>query len=112
VKEFVGSCDLFVLMQRIIVIALMVSFNHALLIPISMWFSISMDFIIDLPTSSPYDSILVVVDCLMKMINFIPCTKIIIGKGINKLFFDHIFKYHGFLEDIIFYCGPQFAFKF
>jgi hypothetical protein len=81
-------------------------------IPTSMWSSISMDFIIDLPPFSFYDSILVVVDCLTKMFHFIPYTKIIIGEGTSKLFFNHVFWYHGLLKDIIVHCGPQFAFKF
>jgi hypothetical protein len=52
------------------------------------WFSISMDFITNLPPSNFYDSILVVVDCLTKMVHFIPCTKTIIGEGLAKLFLD------------------------
>jgi hypothetical protein len=71
-----------------------------------------MDFITNLPLSSFYDSILLVVDHLMKMIHFILCTKIIIGKGTTKLFFDHVFLYHGLPKDIIFDHGLQFASKF
>jgi len=72
-----------------------------------------MDFIIDLPPFSSYDSILVVVvDRSMKMVHFIPCTKIITSKGIAKLFFDHIFRYHGLLKDIISDHRLQFASKF
>jgi hypothetical protein len=69
-----------------------------------------MDFIIDLPPFNSYDSILVVVDHLMKMFHFIPYTKTIINERTTKLFFDHVFRYHGPFEDIIFECGPQFAF--
>jgi hypothetical protein len=42
--------------------------------------SISMDFITDLSPSNFYDSILMVVDHLTKMVHFIPFTKTIIGK--------------------------------
>jgi hypothetical protein len=72
---------------------------------------ISIDFIIDLPPSSSYDSILMVVDLLTKMAHFFPCTKTTTNEGITKFFFDHVFQYHGFLEDIISNCGPQFTFK-
>jgi hypothetical protein len=65
-----------------------------------------MDFITDLPPSKSYDSILVVVDHLMKMVHFIPCTKTIINEGTTKLFFDHVFQYHGLFEDIISNCEP------
>jgi hypothetical protein len=52
-----------------------------------------------------YNSILVVVDHFMNIVHFIPCTKIIIGKGTTKLFLDHIFRYHGLPQDIIFDHG-------
>jgi hypothetical protein len=65
-----------------------------------------MDFIIDLPPSNSSDSILVMVDRLTKMAHFILCTKTIIGKATIKLFFNHVFWYHGLFKDIIFYRGP------
>ena len=34
-----------------------------------------MDFITDLPISDKYDMVLVVIDCLTKMTNFIHCKK-------------------------------------
>jgi hypothetical protein len=74
--------------------------------------AISMDFITNLPPFHSFNSILVVVDRLTKMIHFIPCNKIIIGKKRVKLFFDHVFQYHDLPKDIIFDHGPQFASKF
>jgi len=71
-----------------------------------------MNFIIDLPLSNFFDSILVVVDYLKKIIHFIPCNKLIIGERTTKLFLDHVFQYHGFFKDIISNCGPQFVSKF
>ncbi len=53
-----------------------------------------------------------VVDCLTKMVHFIPCTKAIIGERTSKLFFVHVFWYYGLLENIIFDYGLQFASKF
>jgi hypothetical protein len=66
----------------------------------------------DVPASNSFNSILVVVDHLIKMVHFIPCNKTIISKKIAKLFLDHVFQYHGLLEDIVFNRGPQFASKF
>ncbi len=96
VKEFVKSCDVCAwannLRHR----------PHGFLQPlpifISSWFSISMDFIIDPPPSSSYDSILVVVDHLTNMTNFIPCTKIIIGEGIISCFLIMFFDITVFLK--------------
>jgi len=56
-----------------------------LLIFTSMWSSIFMDFITNLPPSSFYISVLVVVDRLMKIFHFIPHTKTITNKRITKL---------------------------
>jgi hypothetical protein len=75
-----------------------------------------MDFITNFSPSKSYDSILVVVDCLMKMVHFISCTKTIIGEGIAKLFLDHVFRCHGLFEDIFLNCGlnlhPSFGSDF
>jgi hypothetical protein len=71
------------------------SFFQPLSIHASSWSLIFMDFIIDLPPSNVYNSILVVVDCLTKTTHFILYTKIIINEGTTKLFFNHVFQYHG-----------------
>jgi hypothetical protein len=81
-------------------------------IPTSSWFSISIDFIIDLPPFNYYDSILVVLDRLTKMVNFIMCTKTMTSEWTTKLFLDHVFWYHGLLEDIISDHEAQFTSKF
>ena len=57
-----------------------------LLIPERPWASISMDSIEKLPTSSGYDSILIVVDCLTKMAIFIPTTTLLSAWGLADLF--------------------------
>ncbi len=64
-----------------------------------------MQFVIDLPPSSSYDYILVLVDCLTKMVHFISCTKKIFSKGTTKLFLDHVFQCHGLLENVVSNCG-------
>jgi hypothetical protein len=109
VKEFVEFCNVCVRAKNLC--HRPYGLLQPLPIPTSLWFSISRDFITNLPPSSFYDSILVVVDRLTKMVHFIPCIKTIIGKGIAKLFLDHVFQYHGLL-DIISNHGPQFASKF
>jgi hypothetical protein len=109
--EFVGSCDVFAWAKN------HHPHPHEFLQPLpiltSPWYSISMNFITDHPFSKSYDSILVMVGCLTKMVHFIPCNKTIISKKTIKLFFDHVFQYRGFFfKDIIFDRGPQFASKF
>ncbi len=109
-KEFIKSCD--VCAQTKNLCYYLHDLLQPLLIPTSIWSSISKDFITNLSPFNSYDSILVVVDHLTKMVHFIPCTKTITDEITTKLFFDHVFQYHGLLEDIIFDHGPQFVSKF
>ena len=71
-----------------------------------------MDFITDLPPSSSFDTIFVVVDRLTKMAHFVPCKKTITGEETAKLFLDNIYRYHGLPDDIVSDRGPQFISRF
>src|SRR6266581_2122696 len=65
-------------------------------IPECLWNSISMDFIEQLPSSSGFTSILVVVDCLSKQCIFIPTHDTITSLELAKLFLLNVFSKHGF----------------
>jgi len=78
-------------------------------IPEKPWMHISADFITKLPLAQGYDSILVVVDRLTKMVHFIPTTEKTSAEGLARLFRDNVWKLHGLLESIISDRGPQFA---
>ena len=81
-------------------------------IPESPWKSISLDFIMDLPPSKGFDSILTVVDRFTKMVHFLPCTKTITSQETTDLLMREVFRHHGLLDDIISDRGPQFISKF
>jgi len=69
---------------------------------------ISCDMITDLPLSSGFDSVLVMVDHgLTKGVIFIPC-----HKAITALFFKHVFICFGLHDKVISDRGPQFASAF
>jgi len=78
-------------------------------IPKKPWAHISADFITKLPLAQGYDSILVVVDQLTKMVHFILTTEKTSAEGLAKLFRDNVWKLHGLPESIILDRGPQFA---
>ena len=78
------------------------------LIPEKPWVHISADFITKLPLAQGYDSILVVVDRLTKMVHFIPTTEKTSAEGLARLFRDNMWKLHGLPESIISDRGPQF----
>ena len=68
-----------------------------------------MDFITKLPLAHKYDSILVVVNRLTKMVYFIPIIKKTLAEGLARLFRDNVWKLHGLSESIISDRGPQFV---
>jgi len=78
-------------------------------IPKKPWAHISADFITKLPLAQGYDSILVVVDQLTKMVHFILTTEKTSAEGLAKLFRDNVWKLHGLPESIILDRGPQFT---
>lgn len=70
-------------------------------IPTQPWTHISMDFIDGLPISHEFDSLCVVMDRLMKYINFIPLKHPYTTKVVADLFLKHIFKMHGLPLSIV-----------
>ena len=81
-------------------------------IPEGPWKSVSMDFIVKLPLSYGFDSILVVVDRFSKMAHFIACNEAISSLGLALLYFNNVFKLHGLPHEIISDRGPVFVSKF
>jgi len=65
------------------------------------WKSIAMDFIMDLTKSEGYDTILVVIDRLIKMSHFIPCSKDLDAWQFANLFMKEIVRLHGLPQEII-----------
>jgi len=76
------------------------------------WKSISMDFIVKLPLSNGYDSILVVVDRMTKMSHFIPCREKMTAAELVVLMQQHIFSIHGLPTDIVSDRGSLFVSAF
>jgi len=64
-------------------------------IPERPWTHISADFITKPPLAQGYDSILVVVDCLTKMVHFIPTTEKTSAEKLARLFRNNVWKLHG-----------------
>ena len=110
VRNFIRSCD--ICFRSKIPLHLPYGKLQPLPIPKAPWQSISMDFIIDLPPSSGYDAILVVVDRFTKMAHFLPCRKDFISEDIAKLLLQEVFRHHGLPQQIISDRGSQFIAKF
>jgi len=79
------------------------------LIPEKPWIHILADFITKLPLAQIYNSILVVVNRLTKMVYFVPTTEKTLAKGLARLFRNNVWKLHGLPESIISNRRPQFV---
>ncbi len=76
-----------------------------------------MDFIASLPVSTnwkneTYDSILVIVDCLTKIVDYEPVNIMINIPGLAKVIINVVICYHGVLESIVIYKALLFISKF
>ncbi len=60
-----------------------------------------MDFIPELPNSSGYDNILVIMDKLTKYGIFVPCTMAISDDATTRLFFQHVISKFGIPAQVI-----------
>ena len=71
------------------------------------------DLITDLPSSSGFDSVIIMVNHgLTKGVILAPCLKTIDATGIAQLFFDFVFKRFGLHNALISDQGPQFTSAF
>jgi len=87
-------------------------FLNSLDIPSKPWFSISIDFITDLPSSNGFTCIFVVVDRFTKMGHFIPFPTIPSASDTASAFMSNVFRIHGLPAEIISDRGSQFTSKF
>src|SRR5579859_6555758 len=82
---------------------------HPLPIPAGPWQSVSMDFVMDLPPSSGYNTIYVCVDRLTKMAHFILTTTEVTAEETARLYCCEVWRLHGLPADIVSDRGAQFV---
>ena len=75
------------------------------------WRDISIDFIVDLPSSNGFINIIVVVDRLMKMRYMVPID-LINTVSVVECFIRYVFKLHRLPNSIVSDCGSQFILDF
>ena len=75
--------------------------------------TVSMDFIVKLPLSHGYDTILTVTnhDC-SKATLFIPCNKTINAEGVAKLYLQHVYHHYGLPKKVIYDQDTHFTSTF
>jgi RNase H-like domain found in reverse transcriptase/Integrase zinc binding domain/Chromo (CHRromatin Organisation MOdifier) domain len=79
--------------------------NHPLPTPTKPWDQVSMDFLVNLPSSAlndqKFNSLFVVEDMLSKQCHLIPTTTNVKAEGVAKLYFDQIYRLHGLPRAIV-----------
>ena len=83
-----------------------------LAIPKQPWNSISIDFIEKLPSSSKFDTILVIVDWLTKQVIFVPAYDTITSADLACLFVLHVFSKYSVLSYVTSDRGLEFVSNF
>ena len=71
-----------------------------------------MDFILELPESGRYDSIMVAVDSIGKCSHFIEMVTTVTAAGAANLYLWNIWKLHGLLRKVVSNRRPQFVAAF
>jgi hypothetical protein len=85
---------------------------HSIPIPDTPFEVITMDFIVELPESDGYNSILVIVDKLTKYALFVPTTTKLTDIEAAKLFFHHIITHFGIPHQVITDRDPRWRENF
>jgi len=109
IGQYVSTCDLYLrtkLMRQALVGEL-----HPLRILDSRWDMLSVNFIVELP-SSGHDTVMTVVDSVSKRVHFISTHTIVTVEGAARLFLHQVWKLHSLLKCVISDCGPQFVARF
>ena len=79
--------------------------NHPLPTPTKPWQIIAMDFLVNLPSSAlgnlKYNSLLVIVDLLSKMVHLVPTTTNVTAEGVARLYFENVYRLHGLPKGIV-----------
>ena len=83
-----------------------------MLIPDGAWRYVSMDFIVGLPWSNGYNTILVVVCRLTKMQHFICCQDMCTEEQLADLYAWNIFRLHGLPKTVVSDRSTQFITRF
>ena len=86
--------------------------NKSLSIPDKPWEDIAYDFIVKLPESQGYDSILVVIDRFSRQAHFIPCQESTNAEGVADLFIQEVWRLHGLPKTTVSDRGVTFNSQF
>ena len=115
VKDYVRGCNIYLASKA--VRHKLYGDLQSLPIPTHRLKDLSMDFVTDLPISTDwkgenYDSILIIVDRLTKMVHYEPVKVTIDAPGLAEVIIDVVVRHHGLPDSIVTDRGSLFTSKF
>jgi len=110
IGQYVSTCDLCLRMKPIRQAP--VDELHSLQIPDSRWDTLSMDFIVELPSFSGHNAVMTVVDSVSKQVHFILMHMTVTAEEAARLFLHQVWKLHGLPKYVILDRRPQFVARF
>jgi len=110
IGQYVSTCDLCLRTKPIRQAP--VGELHPLRILDSRWNTLSVDFVVELPLSSRHDTVMTVVDLVLKWAHFIPTHMTVTAEGAAWLFLHQVWKLHGLPKCVVSDRGPQFVARF
>uniref|UniRef100_A0A8C5P6V7 Gypsy retrotransposon integrase-like protein 1 n=1 Tax=Leptobrachium leishanense TaxID=445787 RepID=A0A8C5P6V7_9ANUR len=110
VKKFVNSCSVCARAKHST--KRPVGLLQPLPVPEQPWSHITIDFIVELPPSHKYTTIMVTVDRLTKMAHFTPVRGLPTAAHTASLFLQNVYRLHGVPESIVSDRGVQFTSRF
>lgn len=78
-------------------------------VPHRPWSHIAVDFVTGLPVSQGNTFVMTVVDRFSRLTHFVPLAKLPSAKQTAQAMLEHVFRLHGFPNDIVSDRGPQFV---
>ena len=99
IGQYVSTCDLCLRMKP--TRQALVGELHPLRILDSRWDMLSVDFVVELPSSSRHDAVMTVVDSVSKQVYFISTYMTVTAEGAARLFLHQVWKLHGLPKCII-----------
>lgn len=110
IGEYCKTCNL--CLQTKVQWQLPIGELKSLLIPQCHWDAVSVDFIVELPESEGYDTIMVVVDTVGKCAHFIEMHTMVTALGATCLYLHNVWRHHGLQKIMISNHRSQFVAEF
>jgi len=110
IRQYVSTCDLCLRTKP--TRQALVGELHPLWIPDSRWDTLSVDFVVELLSSSGHDAVITVVDSVSKQVHFIPTYTTVTAEGAARLFLHQVWKLHSLPKCVISDCRSQFVARF